>query len=210
MYEDQYPADILTRLAAMGGSSGSLWETGVYEGRRLYFRARASAGRAWYVDAADIEIERTVNSLANSVYATYSEAGGRVLRTSTSASSSSVTRYGVTRRIAVKAETTNSTQAGYIRDTALADGADPRPRISIRFNALYDAAGARWPLYMARSGDTITVRNLPPTADATVDRIRSFVVAETEYSADDDTLNVTPESPTPRLDILLAQANNQR
>lgn len=204
-YFDANAADILTRLAGLGDTSGSVWEWGVYDGQMLHFRQRGSAGRAWYVDAAALEVERTIDTLANSVYAIYQDGDGRTRRSSTSADTPSATKYGLTRRRAVSTDATNSTQAGYIRDTALNDGKDPSPRIGITFRELYDAAGGRWPLWYARSGDTITVRNLPPTISTAIDRIRTFRLSETNYSADDDALTVTPETPLPALDVLVAR-----
>ena len=70
---------------------------------------------------------------------------------------------------------------------------------------MYDAAGGRWPLWMARSGDTITIRNLPPTLSLDVDRIRTFRIAETAYSCDTDVLSVTPELPRPSLEVMVAR-----
>lgn len=205
VYNDETGADILTRLAGLGSSAGSVWEWGVYDGGLLHYRARGSAGRAWYVDATALEVERTIDTLYNSVYAKYSDANGRTLRTAASTASDSVSRYGLTRTRKVNADTTSATQAGYIRDVGLTDGKDPSPRVGLVFDRLYDATGAQWPLWACMSGDSITIRNLPPSISSAIDRISTFRVSETDYDAMTDTITVTPETPVPALDVMIAQ-----
>lgn len=205
VYDDELPSAIMNRLVDYGATSGSAWEWGVYDGGLLHYRARGSAGRAWSVDATALEVERTIQSLYNSAYAVYTDANGRYLRTAASTNSDSVTRYGVTRARAAKVSTTSATQAGYTRDAALAEGKDPAPRIALEFDRLYDSTGARWPLWSCRSGDTITIRNLPPGASSDIDRIRTFRVSETDYDAMRDVLRVVPELPAPTLDVLVSR-----
>ena len=206
-YEDALPADILTKLAKLGGNTTAVaqWEWGVWEGQRLHFRLRGSAGRAWYVDASDLELQRSLDGLRNSAYAVYQDAQGKPVRTAASVDATSISRYGVTRQGVVAASTTSATQAALQRDAYLLDNSLLRPRAGIKMSRLYDVRGAQWPLWTARSGDTITVRSLPPTLSTEIDRIRTFRVSRTEYSADGDTLAVEPESPLPTLEVLLGR-----
>jgi hypothetical protein len=204
-YEDQYGADILDHLAMLGDSQNRRWRWSVENGRVLRFDVEAS-GRTWYVDAASIELEGSTSELANSAYGVYQQAsGGRKLRTATNTDAVSVAQYGLTRRIAVPAQTTSAATAGLIRDTALADRKVAQPRVGEQFEAVYDGAGARWPIWMVRGGDTITLRNPWPGVGATVDRIRTFIVDTTDYDAMTRTIEVTPASPLPTLDVLLAR-----
>lgn len=203
-YEDQYPADILDRLALLGDSSNRRWRWSVENGRILRFDVEAS-GRTWYVDAGSLQLEGSIGALANSAYGVYQEAGGRKLRTATNTDTASVAQYGLTRRIAVPAQTTSAATAGTIRDTALTDRKVAQPRVGIGFDAVYDAAGARWPLWMVRGGDIVALRNLSPAVSSAVDRIRSFLVDTTAYDAMARTIQVTPASPLPTLDVLLAR-----
>lgn len=207
IYEDALPADILTRLAGLGDNQTPprQWEVGVWENRLLHLRVRGSAGRAWYVDTASLDIERSLSTLANAIYGIYQDASNRTQRTAVATDANSIARFGLTRRNAIAARTTSSTQAGVQRDAALADRKDPPTRSTILIPALYDATGARWPLWAARSGDTITIRNLPPTLSLAIDRIRTFRIAETTYSCDTDMLRVTPELPRPSLEVLLVR-----
>ncbi len=207
VFEDAVPADILTRLVRLGDNQTTprIWEVGVYDSRVLYFRPQGGAARTWYVDAADLQAVRTIDQLRNSFYTVYSDTTGGDLRTATNSDAASVARYELTRRAAVRASTTSATQAQVQRDAALNDQSDPAPRTRLRFTALYDAAGARWPNYYARAGDTFVIRNLPPQLSTAIDRIRVFRVIATEYQAATDTITVTPESQPATLSFLLAR-----
>lgn len=207
VYEDAVPTDILTHLAELGDSQTTprQWEVGVWENRMLHFRPRGSVAKAWYVDVTNLGIARTLEDLSNSVYATYKDAAGRTLRTANSTDSTSIARYGLTRRSNISADTTSSTQAGVQRDAQLADHKDPLPRATVGFNAIYDAGGARWPLWMVRSGDTVTIRNLPPSISTAIDRIRTFRISHTLYNLTTRALEIELEVPPPRLATLLAR-----
>jgi hypothetical protein len=206
VYEDADPAAIVAHLTGLGDNQATprLWEVGVYEGRQLYFRPQIQQ-RDWYVDATDLSIVRTLERLANNVYATYQDTNGRTLRTAIVGDSASVARYGLVRRAHVTAETTSATQAEARRGAALQDRKDPLPRATIQFNAVYDAAGAWYPLWLVRSGDTITIRNLPPNLSTSVDRIRTFRITHTAYDVMANVLAVEPELPPTTLETMLAR-----
>jgi len=208
IYEDAYPADILTRLAGLGDNQTPprQWEVGVWDDQQLHLRVRGSTARAWSVDAGSLDVQRSLETLANAAYGIYQDAIGWTQRTAVATDASSIARYGLTRRAAVPTQTTSSTQAGVHRDAYLEDRSTVQPRASITIPALYGAEGSQWPLWMARSGDTITIRNLPATLSLDVDRIRTFRIAGTEYHCDMDMLTVTPESPRPSVEVLLARS----
>jgi hypothetical protein len=75
----------------------------------------------------------------------------------------------------------------------------------VEFERVYDELGAEYPLYAMRAGDTVTMRNLPPTLSTSIDRIRSFTISETEYDAAANTIDITPEEPIPSLVTLVAR-----
>lgn len=196
----------LTRLAALGDNQTPprMWEVGVYEDRQLFFRPQGG-GRAWYVDATDLSVARTLEQLYNSVRAAYQDANGRTQRTTSTSDTASIAKAGLLRAAAVASSTTSATQAGVERDAALQDHKDPLPRASIAFDAVYDASGGRYPLWLVRSGDTITIRNLPPTLSTSVDRIRTFRITHTSYDVFSGVLTVEPELPPPTLEVMLAR-----
>lgn len=207
-YTDQYPFDILNRLITLGDNQATPreWEWAVWENRQLIFQPRGFSARTWYIDLAAPTIERSLNALANSVYADYQEPGGRTLRTTPSSDSASIARYGLARRIKIDVDSTSATQAGVQVAAALQDGKDPAPRAQITTEAVFDQNGARWPLNMVRANDICVIRNLPPTLGTAIDRVRIFRVVRTTYDAMTDTLTLEPESPLPSLTALLARA----
>ena len=201
VYEDVYPDSILDRLALLHG-----YEWGVYEGQRLHWRARGSGGRHWYVDALGLpQMERSINKIVNSAYSLYRDAAGRTKRTATADDADSQARYGIVRRGLVKPSTTSQTEAETHRDVYLADRAEEADRANVAFSRIYDAIGARYPLYAMRAGDTVTVRNLPPTLSTAVNRLRTFVIGETDYNALSGAISVAPREPVPTLVTLIAR-----
>lgn len=201
VYEDQYPAEIMDELALL-----HTYEWAVWESRILHFRPKGSSGRAWYVDVTSItNLQRSLENLYNSAYGLYQEAGGRTLRTVNNGDTANQAKYGVTRRGFTDVQTTSATEAATHRDTFLTDRKNLAIRAQIEFERVYDASGAEYPLYSIRSGDTITMRNLPPTLSTDIDRIRSFVVGETEYDATENRMDVTPQDPIPTLVTLVAR-----
>lgn len=209
MYDEEYvDADmrkILVHLAAAGDSQTPprQWEVGIWEDSRLHFRPRSSAARHWYAELAMPEIERSISTLYNSVYTRYN---GGASTTANADDAASIARYGVTRRRAVSSQTTDTTQAERERDAALADSASPVPRASVPLDRILTALGVPVPLWMVRSGDTLTLRNLPAEAGDIIDRIRTFRIAETRYRTTTNTLNVVPESPLPLLEVMVSRA----
>ena len=201
LYEDIYPAEILDRLALLHD-----YEWGVYEGRHLHFRPRGSAGREWYVDVTRImNLERSLEEVRNSAYATYRDANGAYVRTAVADDADSQEQWGVVRRGTVRASTTSATEAGIHRDTYLSDRAARIMRADISFEHLYDASGREHPLYVLRAGDIVTMRNLAPTLSPDIDNIRSFIVGETEYDAATNRIRISPATPTPELSRLVAR-----
>ena len=212
-YEDVLPARILTDLVTLGDDSSpvELYEVGVWEDQVLHFRKRGSAGMTWYTDVVSLNIDSTIDSFYNSAYGTYRIPAGFFERTATSTDAASVAKYGVTRRAAVSRNTqsehgyASAAMATSYRDAYLNDSKDITPRARVICEGIFTASGARVPNYIPRSGDTLVLRNLPPTGSAVVDKIRSFVLARTSYDVDTDTLIPTPEMSIPSLEFLVAQ-----
>ena len=202
LYEDATPAAILDELATL-----HRYEWGVYERQQLYFRPLGTGGRAWYVDVVTTpELDRTLETVRTSAYGVYQNAAGQTRRTIVATADGELLRYGIVRREALDVSTTTSaTEAALHRDLFLDDRASAQGRGYIEFNALHDAAGGRWPLWMARAGDTVTMRNLPPTLTTDIDRIRTFRIGETDFDATTGRLTLAPEEPTPTLVTLVAR-----
>lgn len=203
---DAYGADVLADLVQRGDTQTPprRWVWSVEVGRLLRFAPLSDGGRTWYVDAADITVQLSRENLYNDAYAIYQDPSGWPLRTATNPDATSVARNGFTRRQSVSVNGSNALQAAAARDTAISQGATPTPRVQVNFLAVYDSSGARWPLYLIRPGDVITIRNLPPTLGTSVAQIQSFVISRVEYHLDDDTITVEPMDPLPTLESFLA------
>lgn len=202
-YEDIHPAEILNKLAAIGDDQTPprRYAARVWEGRRLQFGPATNNSRSWYVDVLEMAIERTLDSVKNTVYATYSAGSERGTRRTAEAAEN----VGQVIRMAhIPAATSSASVAETYRDTHLTDNSKAKPRATIRTLGLYDAMGVMHPLYAAKAGDTITIRNLPPDLDD-LDHLRTFTIGQTRYHAYLDLLEPIPETPAPDLAILVAR-----
>lgn len=206
MYEDELPSDIMTRLASLGDNQSPprRWSVGA-KGQSLYYQYLGYESRTWYVDVGDIQVEKTLDNLYNSVYAKYQTADNKTTRTSSNTDTYSSAKYGITRRLGIDTQTTSATQAGIQRDMMLADKKDPPAKASIKFSAIYDVQGVRYPLWMPRADDEIVIRNLSPETSTNIDRIRRFRISSTQYDADSRTLTVEPEQPRDTLEFMLTR-----
>lgn len=124
-----------------------------------------------------------------------------------SSDAGSVGRYGYTRRRAVKADTTVAARAEEFRNLVLADGATAAPSGEFTVRRILTMSGGRGSIYDVRPGDELTVRNLPfaGVAGVEVDRLRTMRLSEVTVDPIRGQLTLTPETPLPRLDVLLAQ-----
>lgn len=210
LYEDEWPQDILSALARRADTGGP-FEVGVWENRMLHFRPRYSNSRTWLVDAVNLTVSRTMETLRNEMYAVYRDANNRLKRT---AVASTVAAGGTietsrpapfTRRGFLNAQTTSQTQAESERDARLADTAVITPRAKFDVLGLYDEAGAGpYPLWMARAGDLVIIRNLSPGLGTAVDRLRNFRIKRKRYDVIADVLQLTPELEIPDLAVMVA------
>jgi hypothetical protein len=208
IYEDATPSDILNQLTALGDNQipPRQWEWQVWEDNRLAFRPQSrNVTATWIVDATELQLQRTLDDLANSVHATYTDATGRTRRTSVSTDALSVQRYGITRKRAVPSDSSSNIEATVRRDAVKLDQKDPLPRAAISFPQLSRAGGAFWPNALCRAGDTIIIQNIPPELSDSVDKIRVFRIGGTTYTADDNQIEVQPDLPIKLLDFLLAR-----
>jgi hypothetical protein len=204
IYEDVTPADVMDKLCGLGDNqlAPRQWEWCVWEDRILRFQPRETSARTWYVDAATLEVNRTTQGLVNSAYSVYQDASGRTVRTSVQTDANSASRYELTRRASISAQTTNAAQAQVTRNALLLDRKRLIPTVQVSFDAVFLANGQRMPVALVRGGDRIVIRNIPPQI-ANEAGVSSFRVLTTEYTGQQ--ITVTPESPPPILEMLIAR-----
>lgn len=202
LYEDERPGDIANLLSALGDDQDEPrpWTAAVWEGRRLQFAPKGAWANHWYVDVASLQIERSFQDVVNTAYGVYRENGRGNRRTvEASAGVSEIVRME-----AVDTSTTSETTAVAHRDAYLSDSSTVRPRATIRTLGLFDEMGAQHPLYRARAGDYLTLRNLPPDLGE-LNNLRTFRIGSTRYNAATDELEPEPETTIPSLAILVAR-----
>lgn len=205
-YIDKTADTVLHDLVELGDASSQRWVAYVDKQLQLHVEPRGTNGLMWYVDVADaLQVQQTLDNLANSVRATYKSASGDDIRTASSTDTASVQRYGLTRQAVISSDTSDATQATRERDLTLTDRATPQPQSGITVNALYDAAGGRYPVYAARVGDLVSVRNASPTLTTSVDRLTTFIISEIHHNPDEGTVELVPEQPRDSLATIMAR-----
>ncbi len=209
VYEDMRPAAILDLLEIRGSQSALRWRWRVDDHKALCW-APEQSGRIWDVDAEEIEIEESIADMYNAVYATYSEAGGRALRTSVETDAISQTRRRLVRQLAATAgNTTDATNAERVRSAVLADAARLQPRIRIPVRHVFDRSGGEYPPDVVSPGDTIRIRNLD-LAQSVHDNDRAFAIEEVEIDLRSGEVVIVPANPAPTLELLLARPRPTR
>lgn len=207
-YEDKAPSEILNELIALGDNQipPRQWEWQVWEDGMLAFRPQSTAGASWLVDITELQLQRSLEELVNSVYGVYRDVIGATKRTSASVDNASVAMYGITRQGAISSDSTSAVEALVRRDAAKLDQKDPLPRATLMFANAAQAGGAVWPNALVRAGDTLGIQNLPAElSSSTIDKIRSFRIGATTYDVDADTIKVDPGASINLLEFLLAR-----
>ena len=197
VYEDRWPGDVLIDLAQRGDNQSppQLYEVGVMEGQRLYFRERGSEAQTWsIVNAVRQDITRSLEALRNSAYGLYQDENGNQRRTANSSDASSVDQFGLTRRRPVQVSTTSDTEAQTARDTAIENEKDIIPQAEIEVMWVLASDGGLSPPWMPRPGDIMVLRDLPPAQSRIVDRVRSFWLDMLVYELDTGIAGLVPEA----------------
>jgi hypothetical protein len=207
VFQDVFPADILTGLGALGDTQTPprRWIAAVWEKRLLRFAPEGDGSRTWYVDVVDFQLERSMDGVANEVYSSFNGSFGAAARTDIVTDGAAVRRQGVTRRTVVQVDSSSQAVAENFRDLTLAERSRPKPRARIITRGVMDSAGVAHPLYAVRAGDTLVLRNLPANTFGGIDDVRSFRLSATRYDCDRDELTPTPADSLMALDIIVAR-----
>lgn len=205
VYEDALPGDILSRLAGLGSSSGARWETGVDAQRRLYLRPQGTMAREYYLNAKDINMQRTLAGMFNSAYGVYKDANDNALRTASNTDTQAVKVAGLTRRQAVDIDTASLSKAQAYRDVALSDTKTIRPRATIETDVIFTQSNAPALLWRVKAGDYLTLNNVGIVGSPSSLRSRRFRIGRTEYDCMTGMLRIEPAEPAPALDYLVAR-----
>lgn len=206
LFEDVTPAEVFQWIADIGDGT-QRWEWGVARDRIAYLRPPGEVVNAWQIEVSELDLERSISDLYNRVYATYTQINDRILRTPVAEDLESINATGLKRGLHVSSDgDTSETLAARLRDAALAESSQPRPRMQVQ-PIRVTRAGTQVRNYDVRAGDRCTIPNLPIIGSATFERLRSFRVSETSYDGMTDTLTIVPELPTAQLEYLLSGYN---
>src|SRR3972149_5359836 len=222
VYEHQSLQDIIAALSSYGFDQSGVTKTvvaGVYGRRRLHMRARDETNVRWIVSLKNmgeggLRFERTIQDFWVRTWVRYQEAFSSLTKlTDVAQNILEQTIFYDERDIVIEAGEMTATFADKVRDSALADATRPRQSTEITISGyITNIVGAREPLWRVRSGDMILIQDLSPMPQiivgATADKLRTFVIKETDYNSTARELSITLDLPTTRLDLLLARLQN--
>lgn len=204
LYEDAEPATVLSDLAELEGLRVFAQDRSVFLTNPATFTPPL-----WYADVASVEVARSLNNVFNRRYTRYKDASGRTLRTDKTAAvannQASQVRWGVIREAPLDLDTTSSALVASLQAIALADSADPAPRLALTLRNVMTAFGMRIAPWRVLAGHRMVIRNLSRSLSASIDQIANFTIARAEYDLVNDELTVEAEIPPDRLDVKLAQ-----
>ncbi len=215
-----YPQNIIVdTLAPLSDSDISRWYAAVWESQVFHWHKRAVSQVDWYVwlrDISRLSLRQDGSNLRNYILPVVGTAEG-----TGTLDAGSTAAYP--RRELIISLTTGvpGTAANDARDAALADKKTPAQDEAFNISGhVYSArtqgisemvadttsgAMVERPKWWVRAGTVLRMQDLvPPSAQTpSLDALRTFYILETHYDAITDTLEVQPDRPPSRLDVLL-------
>ena len=199
IYEDMRPSEILTDLCQVANLRWRVWQDKI-----LTVAPVGTNAITYYVDATGIQFQSSLDPVANTAYATYSDSN-RTLRTAKTQDAEIKARWGFTRETTTNVQTESQTEAERWRDALLIDQKGKGLRARVQFDYIFSANGVLTDKWRIRAGDRIVIRNLSPEVYDAVPFASSFIVERTDYNADTNVLSVEPFIPVPTLVTIIAQ-----
>lgn len=198
---------------------------GVYGRNRLHVEKRKESQVRWVVSMKEVaaggaELERTSQDLWTRVWAKYTGALDNLEKfTDVNESPLELALFYDQRDQIVELQQLSEAFANLAAQVALEDLKRPLQRTEITLSgSITDALGCRQPLWRVRSGDVILIHDLVPlstprklvytgrvTVPAMLDKLRTFVIRETEYDVRSNQLQLVPDLPPNRLDLLMSK-----
>lgn len=176
------------------------WDVGIQENRMLYFKPKGTQNRTWYVDGSNIDFEKDIDAIKNSVVVKY-KLNEQDTYTDAISEQSSIAAYGFTSQDLVEVDVTTSGLAQIAGLAYLTDNAYVKLEASLSTNKVKDRSGAYYPPSFVRQGDLIVLQNIPITLS--LGEEVSFICARTNYTADDNMIEIIPDNPAPTLTLFL-------
>lgn len=212
-YEEATLQEIINALSRVASDSATeTWYPAVWEGRYLHFKPiDFTAPPKWRVSRnaindGGLSLERSLATYWSHVRAFFKDDREllQTVRLKTDPIFSKA--IPVERKFTLDAGAVPLPEA--MRDAFHDDFKVPQPRAEIAVSgSVIGPGGASEPLFLIRAGDIIQISDLFPArnvSSASRDPLRTFIVRETSYDAAEDTITLSLEWPTDRLDTLLA------
>jgi hypothetical protein len=208
---------VIERVCKYGASSGTepiyfaVWESAV-----PYLFSKSSYRYFWNVRLRDLlpdeqgyTLTRSLSQMYNKVSAIFSNETGKQDVTTWSSDSDSQSDFGMTREMRVQAGNVTETVATILRDLTLQDKKDAYQASTLTLKNVLNENNLSDDLWKVRAGDMIRMVDVDPDSNLTdtsvFDDTRRMFIIETEYTADQHTLRVTPDLEKRELDVIATQ-----
>jgi len=223
--DNAYPGDLIPQLAALSDVNNAEWYfylkcapmTGLTPAAPIaWFKAQSSITKtyqAWRRDMAPggLNLTPSLRDLANDTRVMHTDAAGILNPTASATDADSQARWWLRERFDYDLGVASAAAAAQYNNLLLARYKDPQQSASFRLNTwLYDEWGGKWPLWRAIADFPFkfTVADLIPDSTVlghTLDNKRTFITLAVEYSYDDNTLTIIPDTEDNRADAILAR-----
>jgi hypothetical protein len=205
--------DVIEQLGSLGNPPDDLrsWFGAVWDGRVLHYGPRDTANVKWRISKRQLSdggltLERSLENFWTHVQSFYEDSHG--VRQSTTVRSDAQFRDSI---LATRRQVIDMGKIPYdgARDVFYEDFKVAQPRAEIEVSGLaMNAYGVPEPLWRIRAGDVFQIDDLFPGRylkgiDA-IDPLRTFLVRETTYDVDSNTLTLSPTWAPDRMDVLMA------
>ena len=217
-YLDIYPKELIAKLLPFGDSSDNTFDFAIWEDRVPFLSIRNVSTVDYLArlqelspdSLVEFDLKHRASNIWNSVYGVY-DVGGVLTRTAAAGDTDSQTRFNLTRQWVVpQLGTVAQAAAEANRDTYLALHKDIRPSLERAVLGMNVSTpnGVLVPSSWVRAGDVLRLRDVVPATAAldtvSQDALRTFFILETNYNATRRTNSLTLDTPSGRLDAVIA------
>lgn len=167
--------------------------------------------QCWRKDITSLNLSPSLRDLANDVRIIWKNAAGVQRQTNSATDADSIARYGLRENWNYDLGVATGTSSAQYRNSLRNKYKDPQQSASFTVNThAYDQWGGKWPLWRVIADFPVKfcVNDLIPDSTVlgfTLDYKRTFITLAAEYSYDDNSLTITPDTESNRADAILAR-----
>lgn len=211
LYVDIDRSTLITTLAGQGdlNTPPQLYETGVTDDRRLYFRPAGTMSSTWYIDIEALDVSSSMSTLINQVYVIFRDVRGQRVITSVVSDEPSVVTYDVRREAVLSNLSQNTTIADTQRDVFLANHKNMSVQATFQIANIENGFGGSVMPWHVRAGDVVILRNITQMGFGDVLNFSRFTIRRARYNAVTDVLELEPSFSSPIIPYLVAENSLQ-